>query len=124
MQSRKGDPSIFISFDACFDCFHSLAALCLRFIYIKILESYDQLGLKPYPLHSQDEKTVVAYGDASIMGTMKAHTPIPVKVIFMFTHLLIFSLTYPRRKLFAQLQRRLAFLVIMNFELLSRKTKQ
>lgn len=25
-------------------------------------------------------RTVVAYGNASIMGTMKAHTPIPIKV--------------------------------------------
>lgn len=40
------------------------------------------------------EKTIVAYGNASIMGTMRKHTPVPVKVIPIFNYHSVLFLIY------------------------------
>lgn len=48
-----------------------------------ILNRYSQMPYPTYPpsIRADDnQRTVVAYGDASIRGTYKGNTPIPVKV--------------------------------------------
>lgn len=54
-----------------------------------IKQRYSQLPHPAYPLPIRDltqdtRRTVVAYGDASIRGTYRGNTPIPVKVIYFF----------------------------------------